>query len=214
MRGIEDDGAGGLWVATHGGMNRLVDGQLTAFTERDGLPYPILEGLYRDRSGGLWIGSKRGVARFKDGRFTRYREADGLFSGFVNSFIDDGRGNLWMGSSQGVFRVGNAWKFTGKRATAHIEVGAAQPEGDPTPTFFVRDDGAGFDAKRASKLFQAFQRLHAASEFEGSGVGLATVQRIVQRHGGRVWAEGTPEKGATFYFTIPNDPGRAAAPPG
>ncbi len=96
--------------------------------------------------------------------------------------------------------LGNAWKFTGKKKRARIEFGFEQA--GETPVYFVRDDGAGFEMAYADKLFIPFQRLHNASEFPGSGVGLATVQRIVTRHGGRVWAEGKPAKGATFYFTL------------
>ena len=102
--------------------------------------------------------------------------------------------------------LGNAWKFTARRSVAHIVFGVqrAPDSGEAAePTFFVRDDGAGFDQRFGDKLFRPFQRLHAASEFEGTGVGLATVSRIVHRHGGRVWAEGTPDVGATFYFTLP-----------
>jgi signal transduction histidine kinase len=96
--------------------------------------------------------------------------------------------------------LGNAWKFTGKRANARIELGAMP--GGPPPVYFVRDNGAGFDPAHAGKLFGAFQRLHAAADFEGTGVGLATVQRIVARHGGTIWAEAEPDRGAAFYFTL------------
>lgn len=96
--------------------------------------------------------------------------------------------------------LGNAWKFTQKCARAQISVGRATL--DHESAFFVRDDGAGFDMRYAHKLFGAFQRLHAAQDFEGTGVGLATVQRIVHKHGGRIWAHAQPEQGATFFFTL------------
>jgi PAS domain S-box-containing protein len=95
----------------------------------------------------------------------------------------------------------NAWKFTGKRSQAHIEFGMRDDPGEGRE-YFVRDNGAGFDATYASKLFGAFQRLHQAGDFPGTGIGLATVQRIVMRHGGRVRAEGAPGEGATFSFTL------------
>jgi light-regulated signal transduction histidine kinase (bacteriophytochrome) len=94
----------------------------------------------------------------------------------------------------------NAWKFTRNQPAARIELGR---RGDGMETvFFLRDNGAGFDMTFASKLFGVFQRLHAPSEFEGTGIGLATVQRILTRHGGRIWAEGKVGQGATFFFTL------------
>jgi signal transduction histidine kinase len=96
----------------------------------------------------------------------------------------------------------NAWKYTSRVAEPRIEVSAAEAGGERI--CFVRDNGAGFDASYAGRLFQPFQRLHTDAEFPGTGVGLATVSRIVQRHGGRIWAEAAPGKGATFYFTLPD----------
>jgi len=98
--------------------------------------------------------------------------------------------------------ISNAWKFTRQTGNARIEVGQVEGSASPQPVYFVRDNGAGFDMQYAARLFQPFQRLHNPDEFEGTGVGLATVQRIMQRHNGRLWAEGAPNQGATFYFTI------------
>ena len=96
--------------------------------------------------------------------------------------------------------LGNAWKFTSKQLTARIELGHRSEAG--RSVYFVRDDGAGFDMAYAEKLFGAFQRLHSVNEFEGTGIGLATVQRIVRRHGGSVWAQAAVGGGATFYFAL------------
>ncbi len=102
----------------------------------------------------------------------------------------------------------NAWKFTRGHEPARVEVGvqAATP-----PVFFVRDNGVGFDMRYAGKLFSPFQRLHSEQEFEGVGIGLATAQRIIRRHGGRIWAEAAPDSGATFYFTLAEGPEPAGA---
>jgi len=98
--------------------------------------------------------------------------------------------------------LGNAWKFTSKRENARIEFGRFKDQ-DGSSAFFVRDNGAGFDPEYASRLFGIFQRLHAATEFPGTGIGLASALRVIQRHGGRIWAEGAVQQGATFYFTMP-----------
>ena len=107
--------------------------------------------------------------------------------------------------------LANAWKFTGKTEEARIQFGAATNAECGAPdeslpgdsrVFFVRDNGAGFDMAYAEKLFGPFQRLHRTDEFEGSGIGLATVQRIIRRHGGRIWAHGAVGAGAAFYFVL------------
>ena len=96
--------------------------------------------------------------------------------------------------------LGNAWKFTSRRPEARIEFGVTRHDGQTA--YYVRDDGAGFDMTYAGRLFRPFQRLHSEGDFEGTGIGLTTVQRVVHRHGGRVWASGKPDQGATFYFTL------------
>jgi light-regulated signal transduction histidine kinase (bacteriophytochrome) len=95
--------------------------------------------------------------------------------------------------------LGNAWKYTSKQPEAQIELGVLSRD---TNVYFVRDDGAGFDMAYSGKLFDPFQRLHPTRDFEGTGIGLATVQRIIRRHGGRIWAESEPNHGATFFFTL------------
>lgn len=97
--------------------------------------------------------------------------------------------------------LGNAWKYTSQMAHATIEVGTMEVNGQTT--IFVKDNGAGFDCQKAWNLFTPFVRLHSQEEFPGTGVGLATVRRIIERHGGKIWAEAKPNEGATFYFTLP-----------
>ena len=114
--------------------------------------------------------------------------------------------NLVVEADRGLLRIalsnllGNAWKFTSKRTDCRIELGLRSHE--TQKVYFVRDNGAGFDMRYADKLFGPFQRLHDGNEFPGTGIGLATVQRIIRRHGGRVWAESMVGQGATFYFSL------------
>jgi light-regulated signal transduction histidine kinase (bacteriophytochrome) len=138
------------------------------------------------------------LAQRDPGREMDIRIAEGLFA-------DSDAGLLAI-----VFEnlLGNAWKFTRGRSPARIEVGVT---GNEPRTYFVRDNGAGFDMAYSSKLFGMFQRLHAATEFEGTGIGLATVRRVVRRHGGRIWAESAIGNGATFFFTLEGDPQRELA---
>jgi two-component system NtrC family sensor kinase len=134
------------------------------------------------------------IARFREaepGRAVEARIQPGIMVSGDPSLMESMLENL----------IGNAWKFTSKRPDARLEI--ASTLSDSQVVYFVRDNGAGFDMAYADKLFGPFQRLHAASEFEGTGIGLATVQRIVHRHGGRIWAESAPGQGATFSFTVP-----------
>ena len=116
-----------------------------------------------------------------------------------NSLTVNGDPNLLTIAMENLLR--NAWKFSSRHKEAHIQLGTLDKDGERV--YFVADDGAGFDMQHTSRLFGAFQRLHHASAFEGTGIGLAIVSRIIQRHGGRIWAEAEVEKGATFYFTLP-----------
>jgi light-regulated signal transduction histidine kinase (bacteriophytochrome) len=131
----------------------------------------------------------------------RLREADATRD--VEIVVQDGlvaEGDATLLAAVMENLLANAWKFTNRRPRGHVEVGLTSK--NDQDTYFVRDDGAGFDMAYASKLFVAFQRLHTTSEFPGSGIGLAIVQRIVRRHGGRVWAESELDRGATFFFTL------------
>jgi light-regulated signal transduction histidine kinase (bacteriophytochrome) len=124
------------------------------------------------------------------GRRVELQIADGLLARGDQALIEVVLGNL----------LSNAWKFTAERDVAHIEVGSVDASGETA--FFVRDDGAGFAAADADQVFKPFHRLCSEAEFQGDGIGLATVQRVVRRHGGRCWAQGEPGKGATLYFTL------------
>jgi light-regulated signal transduction histidine kinase (bacteriophytochrome) len=99
--------------------------------------------------------------------------------------------------------IGNAWKYSSNKSPSRIEFGVKQV--DRGAVYYVKDNGAGFDPRSAQRLFQPFQRLHPISEFPGTGVGLATVQRIIQKHGGQIWAEGAVNAGAAFSFTLPEE---------
>jgi signal transduction histidine kinase len=96
--------------------------------------------------------------------------------------------------------LSNAWKFTSKNPTAHIEFGSTVING--VSTFFVRDNGAGFDMKHVDRMFTPFERFHSEEEFQGTGIGLATVLRIINKHGGKIWPESVRNQGTTFYFTV------------
>ncbi|HSI09281.1 MAG TPA: response regulator [Rariglobus sp.] len=133
------------------------------------------------------------------------REVDWVISEDV---IAEGDNGLLRAALENL--LSNAWKYTSRTPQARIEFGMeTQPDG--TPAYYVRDNGVGFDMKLSHRLFGAFQRLHSESDFPGNGVGLATVQRIIHKHGGRIWAESTPGQGAVFRFTLPPAPDLPAA---
>jgi light-regulated signal transduction histidine kinase (bacteriophytochrome) len=115
--------------------------------------------------------------------------------------LPESRGDASLLRQVWINLLSNAFKFTGQREHAKIEVGCEQSGEEKI--YFVRDNGAGFDLSYATKLFGAFQRFHHRDQFEGTGVGLSIVHRIIQRHGGRIWAEAAVDQGATFYFTLP-----------
>ena len=126
-------------------------------------------------------------------RLVDFRIADGIKANADANLLQVALNNL----------LGNAWKYTGIRKEAVIEFGMTKT--NEVPVYFVKDNGAGFDKVNADKLFTPFQRLPDAEKCKGFGIGLATVERIVRRHGGRIWANGTSDKGATFYFTLSGD---------
>ncbi len=131
------------------------------------------------------------LQRTQPGRKVEFVIADGVFA----------EGDLRLMAIVIKNLLVNAWKYSARQPVAHIEFGALQIK-NGKPAYFVKDDGIGFDMSDAEKIFEPFQRLHDLTEFSGTGIGLATVKRIIQRHGGRVWAEGKVGKGATFYFTL------------
>jgi light-regulated signal transduction histidine kinase (bacteriophytochrome) len=168
-------------------MERIVDGLLTlARVARDEVHFTTvdLSALAHAIAGELQAG--------QPGRQAQFIIAPGLT---INADPD-----LMHIALENLLR--NAWKFTGRSPAVRIELGVMQRDRDDV--YFVRDNGAGFDMNFANKLFRPFQRLHHMSEFEGTGVGLATVSRIIRRHGGQVWAEGATGNGATFFFTVPS----------
>jgi len=170
-------------------MNELIDGMLTLarLAKQDMTREPV------DLSG-LAKASAEDIQRSEPDRRVEFVIQQGLHALGDRRLLRAVMDNL----------LGNAWKFTAKRAHARIEVGKVE-EKDGRAVFFVSDNGAGFDMRHAQKLFGVFQRLHSQEEFAGTGVGLATVQRIILRHGGRIWAKASPDQGATFFFSLPPD---------
>ena len=137
----------------------------------------------------------------EDARRELHPDIDGRNIDWCISDLPDARGDPLMLRQVVVNLLANALKFTRARKPAEIEIGAKRDRSEMV--YFIRDNGVGFDMKYVGKLFGVFQRLHPVHEFEGTGIGLANVRRIIQRHGGRIWAEGAVQKGATFYFSLP-----------
>jgi signal transduction histidine kinase len=194
-RGLLTDAAGRLEAEERGDLERIVEAARRMGRLIDdllGLSRIVTSELHRETVN-LSVFAREILARLaqaQPGRRVEIVVADDLFALCDRRLVGIALENL----------LGNAWKYSSRRAIARIEVGIARP--GSVPEFFVRDDGAGFDPAYASKLFAPFQRLHSASEFEGTGIGLATVQRIVRRHEGHIRAEGRPGEGASFYFTL------------
>lgn len=167
-------------------MNRMIDDlvQLSRLAQQPLSPASVdLAALARERIAEL--------AAAEPGRRVRFAAPDSLPANGDPGLLRIALQNL----------LGNAWKFTAGTQQARIEIGEAQTARGRE--FFVRDNGVGFDMAYAGKLFHVFQRLHSSRKFEGTGVGLATVERIVRRHGGTIWAESAPGRGAAFHFTLP-----------
>jgi light-regulated signal transduction histidine kinase (bacteriophytochrome) len=186
-RDLTDDGRKYLGLVRESArqMGRLIDDllKLSRVTRSD---------LHRERVDLTALARKTvaNLQRFEPNRRVEIVIEDGLVANADSQLLSIVLENL----------LGNAWKYTGKRPVGRVEL-RLQPESRP-PTYVVRDNGAGFDMAYANKLFGVFQRLHSPHEFKGEGIGLATVKRIVRRHGGRVWAEGSVDGGARFYFTL------------
>jgi len=140
-------------------------------------------------------------ALLRDARSTLHSEAGGRGIEWRISTLPEAEGDAVLLGQVFTNLLSNAIKFSSKQAHPIIEIGSCERNGEPA--IFVRDNGAGFDPRYADKLFGVFQRLHRQDEFSGTGIGLATVQRIIHRHGGRIWAESAPGQGATFFFTLP-----------
>jgi signal transduction histidine kinase len=176
----------GRVVASCDSMDRLIEGLLSLYhLERANPVYSevdlsaMAEAIAAELSAG------------NPGRLVEFTIAPGLAACADERLVKNALSNL----------LGNAWKFTTRHLRARIEFGTVPHQGGLA--YFVRDDGAGFDTNYKAKLFQTFQRLHSASQFPGTGIGLASVARIIRHHGGELWAEGAVEQGATFYFTLP-----------